>query len=893
MPRSPHLAAALFLLAACGAHSSERGETAAGPAEPPPALRLDGRAHPTAYTLALTVSPSADTFQGQLTLSLAATAPVRTLWLHGEGLAVSAASLTQNGQTVPAVATPAEGGYLGFTPSTPLLPGEATLSVRYSGQVETRGNQGLFRQSDRGDAYLFTELEATDARRVLPCFDEPSFKVPWQLTLTFPQGLSAFSNTPAEREERDAAAGTHTVRFAKTAPLPSYLFAFAVGPFEVVEAGTAGRDRTPIRIITPRGKAAQAGYAASMAGQVLERLEAYFDLAHPFPKLDLVAVPGKRGAMENAGLITFGEGILLAAPGEQTEAFERRFAIITAHEVAHQWFGNLVTLRWWDEIWLNEAFAQWMETRIVRELRPAWAREEDAVEELQEAFAADELVSARKIRQPIETASDIDNVFDGITYAKGASVLRMIEAWVGPEHFQAGIRAYLKGHAGKTTVAADLIAALSASAGKELAPLFASYVDQPGVPLVAAELLCAAGPPTLTLSQRRYLDGKTGARACTLLTEASGTLPLPEAKGCPKWLAPNEGARGYYRVLPKGALLAQLLAAPAEGTGKKGKKGPAAKRAPAPVGVPAPSALSSAERLAVLDDAQALARSGELSVADALALSAREVREGEPYLTAKSVELAEAIEENLVPDTHREAYQRFVEKTYGPLAHQLGLKPKQGEDAALAKLRPTVLELLARQGKDAALQAQGKALAQKWLEDPSAVDPELLRPILALAAASGDAALYERLFARAQGAQEQRQRERLIRALSEFREPALVQRSLELLKDPAFDARELQPLLWGALRNKATQRSTYEYLKAHYAELAPRLSGPAIARLSTVGGVFCDPKDRQDVSAFFAPRAGAAPGGQRILAQTLERIDQCAVLKSRQQPNVAAFLSKY
>ncbi len=878
---------AVSLLTACAAQPTrvDPPQVAAPlPPEPAPTLRLDGRARPVRYAVRLALSPASETFSGTLDLALAVDAPLRTLWMHGEGLEVSAATLTLAGKVVTAEVTRAPNGFLGFTFPAAVGPGAGTLAVTWSGKVRTTARDGLYRQLDHGNAYLYTDFEPSDARRVFPCFDEPLYKVPWALSLTVPEGLAAFANMPVAREEQDAAARTRTLHFQPTPPLPSYLVAFAVGPFEVVEAGTAGRSRTPIRVITPKGKADRAAYAVSITGPLLEKLEAYFDSPHPFPKLDLISVPQQGGAMENPGLITYGESILLAKPGEQSLRFRRRQMAVTAHELAHQWFGDLVTLRWWDDIWLNESFASWMETRIVREQEPKWATDEDAVEELHEAFEADSLVSARKIRQPIESQSDVLNAFDRITYAKGGSVLRMLEAWVGPQKLQAGVRAYLAKHAWKTTVGADFLDALSESSGQDVRALFASFVDQPGLPVVTAELQCQKGGPiALALSQHRYLPlgssapdearwqlpvcvrydaGKQGARACALLSEPTAVLPLPEAKGCPRWVAANAGAVGYYRVLMKGA----ALSAPG---------------------------LTVAERLAALDDAGALARSGALDLKDALTLAAREAKSGEPHLVAKSIELTEAIEQHLVPDSHRAAYGRFVQKTFGSIAQKLGLQPSPSEEPAVSRLRLDVVALIGRHGHEPALAAKGRVLAQRWLEDPASLDPDLVRPVMALAGASGDAALYDRLLQRAQATKDAPERSRLILALAQFRTPALVQRSLQLFTDPAFDPWELQPLVRAALETHATARAPYDYVRENYAQVAARLPESQLARLSGVGAVLCDPKGRQEVDAFFAPRSGAAPGGRRLLAQTLERIDQCALFKARQQPSVTAFLSRY
>src|SRR5581483_2311867 len=382
--------------------------------------------------------------------------------------------------------------------------GDARLHVVYSGKVSRISSAGIFQMEEASRWYLYTQFEPTDARRAFPCFDEPSFKVPWQVTLEVPKDLKAFSNTP-EISEAVQANGRKTVRFAQTRPLPSYLIAFAVGPFDVVDAGTVGKDHARLRIITPQGKAGHARFAAAALPELLNLLEQYFGMPYPYEKLDSIAMPISNFAMENVGLITYSEQLLLADPSDDTLTRQREMAIVAAHEMAHQWFGDLVTTAWWNDIWLNEGFATWMETKIVDEWKPEWRVNLDAIDNRVEAMHLDTLVSARKIRQPIATESDIANAFDNITYMKGAAVLRMFENWIGPEVFRRGVHAYIQAHADKNATTPEFLAAISAAAGKDIAPAFNTFLDQPGVPEVNATLRCDNNRPVLHVSQRRYL----------------------------------------------------------------------------------------------------------------------------------------------------------------------------------------------------------------------------------------------------------------------------------------------------------------------------------------------------------------------------------------------------
>ena len=294
------------------------------------------------------------------------------------------------------------------------------------------------------------------------------------------KGDTALSNTPVVKSE-DGPDGFTTVHFAPTRPLPSYLVAFAVGPFGIVDAGKAGRKGTPVRIITPRAKEPWARFAAESTGPVLALLEEYFGGGYPYEKLDVIAVPLMSGAMENPGLITFRQSMILAKPGMESTGFRRTYAGVAAHELAHQWFGDLVTTTWWDDLWLNEAFATWMTPKIIDQYRPDWDAPSSRALSASGAMRTDSLVSARQIRQPITSKDDIKNAFDGITYQKGAAVITMFERFVGAEIFRKGIQRYMREHADGTATARDFLGAISAEAGRDIAPAFSTFLDQPGV----------------------------------------------------------------------------------------------------------------------------------------------------------------------------------------------------------------------------------------------------------------------------------------------------------------------------------------------------------------------------------------------------------------------------
>ncbi|MBF5042060.1 MULTISPECIES: M1 family metallopeptidase [Myxococcaceae] len=871
-----------------------QAQAATAPAETPPVptLRLDPQVRPSGYELELTVDPNRDQFAGVVKIALELPQATRFVWLNGQELEVQSATIAgADGKTSPARAVKGSEDFIGFGFEQPVGPGKATLEVKYTGRISDKDSQGLFRQKEGGDWYAFSQFEPDDARRVLPSFDEPSFKVPFQLTLKIPMALQGYSNTPVE-QETPAAGGFKKLRFARTKPLPSYLLAFGVGPLEAVDAGRAGKNQVPVRIIVPHGRAAEAAYAAKVTGPILGLLEDYFGIPYPYEKLDQLSIPIATGwgAMENAGLVTYVSELILAKPEQDTLERQRIFAEVAAHELAHQWFGDLVTMPWWNDIWLNESFASWMEVGTIDKFAPDWGAQVEQVKTRNQSMKADSLATARVIRQKIENRGDIRNAFDGITYGKGASVLTMFESYLGKERFQAGIHRYMQKHAYGNATADDFLASISEAAGRDVAPMFSTYLQQAGVPRVSMKLACEAGQkPTLQLSQRRYLPtgskgsseglwqvpvcvrygqgaGKAG-EACTLLTEKQGQLVLEDAKGCPDWVMPNAQMKGYYRALLEGDGLARLM--------KQGGK-----------------QLSLPERVGLLGDAKALTASNDLPAADTLTLAQRMLPSDDRELVTAAMS-ASSVNVDYLPQGMRPNYERFLRKTYGPEARKLGLSPKKGESQDQALLRPEVLWTVAYSGRDPQLAAQSKALALKWLTDRSAVDPALVPVVLHTAALGADEALHGRMLAEAKKSQDRRERGWLLEALGAVRDPKLVAKNLQVMMGEDFDLRESYTLLSGPLEEPTTRQQAYDFFKENYDALVARFPRDYGAYLTMGASHFCDAAHREDVQAFFGERTPKLPGGKRVLAQTLETVDLCIAQKAAQGESLGRYLAKY
>jgi alanyl aminopeptidase len=851
--------------------------TAVDAAPAPPTLRLPGDVRPVRQAVDLHVDPGLEPYSGEIDVELEVTRETPLLWLNATGLKVTSASLGPEGRLRPARVVAGGDDFVGFAPEAPLAAGRARLRASFEGTASRLLNEGLFAMKEGDEWYAFTQFEPVSARRAFPCFDEPAYKIPWDVTLRVPRGQVALSNAPVASTTRDG--DLDVVRFAPTRPLPAYLVAVAVGPFEVVDLGRAGRNATPTRLVVPKGRGADTAWARESTPPLLALLENYFDRPYPYEKLDQVAIPGVGFAMEHPGLVTYGMGLMVQRPGEESIASRRGWASVCAHELAHQWFGDLVTMAWWDDTWLNESFASWMGEKTSERFQPDWGIATQRVASRSGALEGDSLATARRVRQPIGSKNDIDNAFDGITYAKGEAVLEMVEAWLGEEAFRRGVRLYLERHAWGNATASDFLSALSAAAGRDVAAVLLPFLDQTGAPVVSAEARCD-GRPRLVLAQRPYralgssaepkawqvpvcakVPGRA-APACTLLAPAGGEIALD---ACPGWAYANAGATGYYRTLLDAGRARRALSS---GT------------------------LSAAERVALAGDVEALVASGDLPAGDALGLLPLLAQDPERQVVQSGVGLAHGLESapdvDLLPH-----FEAFVRSAFGPRARQLGLASRPGEDEDTRLLRRSLVSVVGRVGRDAGLQQEALARARRWLDEPSSVDPDMLETVLAVAAAAADRPLVDRLKAEVLRAADRERRQRLFGALGALRDPALAGDALALTLDERLDAREAVSILFGLGSSRETRRVAFDFLKSHYDALARRLpqgTFSATAYLPWVAAGLCTSEARQEIEAFFRPRATTVEGGPRVLDQVLESVDQCRARTEAQGPSVAAFL---
>jgi alanyl aminopeptidase len=883
------------LVAACGGAAKTGPELAAKRSPPPapsgapaldppePGLRLPRNFVPAAVRARLAIDPASDRFTGSIEIDGDLRERSKGLWLHGRGLQVTTAKITQPGRSVRVSVAAVGDDLLSLHPAEPLDPGQFTIALDYSGAFELVQGVGAYKKTFDEVPYISTQFESIFARRVFPCFDEPGTKVPWQLTLDVPKQLVAVANTKAIGETA-LDATTKRVVFAPTKPLPSYLIAFGVGPYDVVDAGKT-RSGTPIRIIALKGRAHEATWAAQTSARIVQLLEDYFGTPYPYDKLDQLSRPVLfGGAMENAGLITYGKRLILRDPAQITQSERFAWVRVAAHELAHQWFGNLVTTAWWDDLWLNEGFASWLGAKIVDEFDPAWRGDLLDTSERETALAADSLVSARRVRQPIANAGDIFQAFDGITYNKGANILAMFERSIGTEKFRDGVRAYLAAHRFGNATSADFFAALSKAAGRDLAPAFSSFLDQAGVPVVRTELRCGAGrPPALVVSQRRYVRpgspvppggtpwrmpvcvafDREGGRGetCTELTSASAELLL-DTRTCPAWVFANAGGRGYYRTSQSDAGLVALR--------DRGWK-----------------LLTPAERMVAFGDVSAFAATGEVEIGIQLSFVPKLLAERHRIAIAAAVGSAASARRLLGAD-RLPRLDAWIRKTFGPAARGLSWQARANDDLDAERSRSALVPLVAWSG-DVPLRAAAVALAKNVRSLPPANRGQLLA-----VAADADAATFDRLLTAVTAETEPELRDDLLRALTQVTEEARLRSVLALAFDKRIEPREAR-LLVSAGRGPAQFRVVDAYFREHLPALLARFpedgaGGPVAFAATFLRG--CDAGRRDDAAAFVREHFGKLTGSERVIAQGLERLDQCIAANGLLGPKLLAWLAK-
>ena len=846
------------------------------------AQRLPEVARPENYKLKFTPDLDKAKFEGDETITIRVLKSTSEITLNAVDIDFHDVTITSGGATQKAKVTPQkEKEMVVLSVEKPLAAGTATVHITYTGILNDEMRGLYLGKDDKGRKYAATQFEATDARRAFPSFDEPDYKATFDITAVADKDQVAISNykivsdTPGPGDK-------HTVKFATTAKMSAYLAALVVGQFEYVEGSVDG---IPIRVYSTPGKKEMGKFALDAAEYIVGYYNKYFGIKYPYGKLDLIGLPDfSAGAMENVGCITFREVILLIDEKEGSVDLKKTIASVTAHEIAHMWFGDLVTMKWWDDVWLNEGFATWMSSKPVQKWKPEWNFDLDDVSGTGGTLNVDSLANTRPIHQAAETPAQIQELFDGIAYGKAASVLRMLEAYLGEETFRAGINAYLKEHQYGNATADDFWDAQAKVSHKPVDKIMPTWVKQPGAPIINVKAQCTGNSTNVTLEQQRYfvdrakfeavndqlwqiplcLKGSASSTAkCELMTKKEETFTLP---GCSTWVLTNAGATGYYR------------------TGYQ----PDAVRA---LAKDAETKLSPAERIALQNDIWASVRVGREPVGDYLAFAQGLQTDRNRAVLEDVLGRLNYIGQYVVSDSDRDAYRMWLRQYLTPPMKEVGYEPKPGEADEQRTLRARLFNALGYDARDPETLEQARKIADKALTDPASVDHEIAGVALSLAALNGDAAFYDRVMAALKNPRSPEEYYVYLFTLPQFGDPKLLQRTLDFALSPDVRSQDALGVVTSVMGNPAGEQLAWDFVRQHWPEIE-KAGGPfASAQVVGATSVFCDTASRDQVTEFFTAHKVAA--AERTYKQSIERINNCVDLKSQQETQLASWLGQH
>ena len=839
--------------------------------------RLGRDVEPAFESLKLTLDAGKPGYTGLAHVDLRVRVATDSFQFHSEGITLKRVILRGAKGIVPS--THAQSGPTVVTVRTrsPLRPGTYALDIDFGGIFSTQA-QGLYRIETGGDSYCFSQFESDDARKAFPCWDEPSFKIPYQVTLVVPKRHEAVSNTPIARVIPGKL--TKTVIFRRTRPLASYVIAFATGPLEFVPIQGMS---VPGRIVTVKGASGLAQKAATMAPPILRALERYFGGRYPYEKLDLIAVPEFwPGAMENVGAITFRDDVLLFDPRSGSTSQLATLSVFMAHEMAHMWFGDLVTMEWWDDLWLNESFAEWMGNKISDEVFPEYNAGIRDLRQTQVAMAIDARLSTRAIRHPVSALDNLLEAADELAYQKGQSVLRMFEGWIGPEIFRRGVLDYIAAHRDGTAVGADLWNALSKTSGKDMSAAMATFLDQGGLPLVSVE---ATADGYAKVSQHRFMnygtnaptdqlwkvpvgltfsDGERTRSQYVLLSGRDTTLALEGGRSA-VWIHPNAGESGYYRWSVSPQAMLKLAEGGAE-------------------------AMTPRERVGFMGNLSALEQAGLLHGDDYLRLLSLFTNDPKPEVISAVIDGVEGIRSVFITQETASPFAIYVRQTLWPSLNRFGITKRAGEDESVSLMRPSLIRTLGDEGMDTRIRAFADSLAKIYARDPSSVDPSLAAPALNLSAIGGDQALYETYKMRFETAQVPAERSRYLVALGYFRDPKVVDQSLRYSLEGPLRPQEIFTIPSTLGRAYEYEEVPFRWLTQNYDGIASRIP-PMFTAFMPQFASGCSVKRLEAAKVFFAEAAHSAPGTEKELAKVADRVNDCAGLREREGAAVVRYLN--
>ena len=869
--------------------STTTPDTADGATDSPtghPVYLLPTSVRPRAYRLVLTPDLPAATFTGDVEIDITVVEPTATVTLNAAELEITSAELNDGdpdgGYALAPVATDLDPDEerVTLTFAEPLAPGPATLHLGFSGILNDR-LRGFYRSTFTGDdgvehTIATTQMESTDARRAFPCWDEPALKATFEITLVVDEALAAYSNGSVVEETAEPG-GRRRVRFAPTMVMSTYLVAFIVGPLESTEPVDV--DGVPLRIVHRPGQSGLTPFALTVGAHALRFFTAYFGIPYPSDKLDLVAIPDFAfGAMENLGCVTFRESALLVDPSRAARMELERVADVICHEIAHMWFGDLVTMKWWNGIWLNEAFATFMEVLAVDAFRPEWLRWVSFGVEREAALAVDGLHATRPVEFPVGRPEEADGMFDVLTYQKGGSVLRMLEQFLGPDVFRDGITDYLTTHSHANTETSDLWDALERSSGRAVRTIMDTWINQGGYPLIqvgedgslAQTPFSYRGDPggaigtewLVPVLTRSLLSGEADSQP--LLLTATRSAPETVTMG-PSAQLVNAGGSGYFRVSYPTAMVDVL-------SGRLGE-------------------LAPLERYNLISDAWAAALSGRAPVADLLRLSRALVESGERDPSVWSVVFgALGLFDRIIPDADRPVLARAVRSLVGPLGTELGWDPRDDDGERTPILRSGVLRTLGTLGDDPDTRAEAARRFAGAGDGADTLHADTEGALLDIVATHGGGTEYDAILARYRAPATPQQENRYLYALAAFGREDLARRTFDLAVSEVR-TQNAPFVIQLLVANRVTGPTAWARVTDEWDTLVEKFPVNILPRmLDGVRGLCTPPELADEVTGFI--RDHPLPAGGRTVDQILERLGVNVAFGLREGPGLAATLTE-
>jgi puromycin-sensitive aminopeptidase len=839
---------------------------------------------PSAYAIEIEATPQKSGFSGVVRISGTITGMTKTIELNARALVVKKAVLAAGKVKLKGKAkVNKKRETVDITFAKQMPTGKAVLELHYTGKLDP-AMHGLYLAKEGKERSLVSQCEATDARAIFPCLDEPEFKASLEWTVRTDKGLTVVTNG-VPRGPVKISKGKAVHKFKPTRPVSTYLAALTIGAYEATKPEKVSG--IPCRVLTAVGKKNQTGAAAEVTRFVLPWYEKYFGQKYHYEKLDQVAVSGfDAGAMENIGAIFYRQSRLLMEPGATSWGAEKSIAEVVAHEIAHQWFGNRVTMKWWDDLWLNEAFATWIAYKAIDEWKADWRMWDDYQEEKESALFADALVNTHPIYTPVSSPAAATELFDVITYSKGGAVLRMLETYLGADKFRAGIQRYMDKFKDSNASGSDLWMQLEQASKEPVSTLMQSWVNQSGFPLLSVETTHGQERTVLHLKQKRFFlsseeMNKThdqtwqipvvirygtpnGVREQrVLMTDKAISVTLEDSVS---WAYCNADAVGFYRMHLDDVTLSDLRSA----------------------GL---NVLSPAERLALLEDQWALVRSGISDISAFMDVLA--AFEGESdYVVARALAArVDMLDQRLVLDSDREAFARLVSRLFSATYKKLGSEPAGKEGPDVSVLRATVVGVLGEVAQVHEVLETASVLAERERKDPASVEPNLASVVVELAATRGDAKLletYVKTFA-----QRQKQKttpelqSRYLSSLPAFRDKKLTTRVLQLCVDGTVPQESLRSVLVPLLSRRQTQLIAWAFLKKNWKQIGPRIGAMGISRLVEATGAL-PPESAKDVAGFF--KKNPVHEADRALKKALEAMTLNRELKARESERLSAWL---